>query len=146
MKKTLPFLLGLTFVAIALCTSSCKKGIADPVTLDKAAGKWSINAIRYRIHTGSSYQDSTVPWRPNPENFVSFDGKSNMQYRFNNTSVFNGTYTFIREDSIIMNMGEEVSRWKILLLTPTNFNIEMTSEYLHDFPGRKVTTFQSFVR
>ncbi len=144
MLRCLP---GLLCMVLAFQVSSCKKGIKDPVTLDKAAGKWSINAIRYQIYNGAATpQDSTVPWRPNPENFVSFDGVSNLQYRFNNSPLYSGTYSFIREDSIIMNMDGETTRWKILLLTPTNFNIERTSNNLHDFPGKRVTTYQSFVR
>jgi len=146
-KKYLPLLAGLCCIIFSLPLSSCKKGITNPINLDKAAGKWSINAVRYRLHVGlSNYQDSTAPWNPSPENFVSFDGKSTLQYQFNTARIFNGTYKFIREDSIVMNVDGETSRWKILLLTPNNFNIEMTSEYLHDFPGRKVTIYQSFVR
>ncbi len=138
---------GLLCVSLALQLAGCKKGIKDPVTLDKAAGKWSINAIRYQIYNGTpTPQDSTVPWRPNPENFVSFDGVSNLQYKYNSSPVYNGSYAFIREDSIILTMDGETTRWKVLLLTPTNFNIQRTSDHLHDFPGRTVTMYQSFVR
>ncbi|MBL0355466.1 MAG: hypothetical protein IPP72_00600 [Chitinophagaceae bacterium] len=137
----------LAIVFAATLSSCSKKGIKDPVTLDKAAGKWSINAIRHQIYTGSSTpEDSTVPWRPNPENFVIFDGVSAFQYAFNGSSTINGIYSFIGQDSISINLDGENNRWKILLLTPTNFNIERTSDNLHDFPGATVVTYQSFVR
>lgn len=147
MKKNLlirPALLGLVFAATL---TSCKKGIKEPVTLDRAAGKWSINAIRYQVFNGSSTpQDSTVPWRPVTENAVTFDGISTFQYRFNSAGVINGTYSFLGQDSISITMDGEATRWKILLLTTTNFNIQRTSDNLHDFPGATVISYQSFVR
>ncbi len=147
MKKNLlflPILLGIIFAAI---TPGCKKGITNPVTLDKAAGKWSINAVRYQIYHGTlTPKDSTVPWRPNPENFVSFDGLSAMQYCFNNTVATPGAYAFAGTDSIDIYLDHDTRRWKILLLTETNFNIESTTTDNTSFPGATVVTFQGFVR
>ncbi len=148
MKKNLLSLSAVIVLAIAVSFSSCKKGIKDPVTLDKAAGKWSINAIRYQVFAGGSSnpQDSTVPWRPNPENYVTFDGTSTFRYAFNNSGTISGQYAFVGSDSMSITMDGATSRWKILLLTPTNFNIEQTSDNVHDFPGATVITYQSFVR
>lgn len=138
----------LSIVCLVLIVSSCtKKGISDPVTLDKAAGKWSINAIRYQISNGSpSHQDSTVPWRPDPENFVTFDGVAALQYSFNSPNVLGGDYNFIGNDSISITINHQTTRWKILLLTGTNFNIENTSTNNPSFPGATVKTFQGFVK
>lgn len=147
MKKHLLLQTAVLTIVFAAALSSCKKGIKDAVTLDRAAGKWSINSIRYQVYTGSpTPQDSTVPWRPNPENFVHFDGVSAFQYAYNGSATINGTYSFIGQDSISIALNGENNRWKILLLTPTNFNIERTSNNLHDFPGATVVTYQSFVR
>jgi hypothetical protein len=147
-KKNLLFLSAIVGIVFTATLSSCsKKGIKDPVTLDKATGKWSINSIRYQVYTGSSTpKDSTVPWHPNPENYVIFDGVANFQYAFNSPNTVNGNYSFIGQDSISISMEAEATRWKILLLTPTNFNIERTAGNLHDFPGATVVTYQSFVR
>lgn len=146
MKKFLPFpiIAGIIF----LCAfASCKKGVTQAVTLDKAAGKWSINAIRYKIYNGTSTpKDSTIPWRPAPENFVSFDGKSNLQYCFNSPTSNAGDYAFVGSDSIDIHVDHETKRWKVLLLTETNFNIETRSSDNSDFPGATVVTFQGFVR
>lgn len=147
MKKNLLIKTTTVLFAFAVSLSSCKKGIQKAVTLDKAAGKWSINAIRYQVYEGSTTpKDSTVPWVPNPENYVIFDGVANFQYAFNSPQTINGNYSFISADSISISMDAETTRWKILLLTPTNFNIERTSGNLHDFPGATVVTYQSFVR
>lgn len=147
MKKSLLITTAILGFVFSATITSCKKGIKDPVTLDKAAGKWSINAIRYQIYNNSTTpQDSTVPWRPIPENYVIFDGAANFQYCFNSSSVTNGNYAFVGSDSISINMDGEATRWQILLLTATNFNIARTSNNLHDFPGARVVTYQSFVR
>ena len=132
---------------MATLGSCSKKGIINPVTLDKASGKWSINAIRYKVYNGTpTPKDSTIPWRPNPENFVSFDGVSTLQYSFNSPVVSGGEYSFIGTDSISIKVDHEATRWKILLLTETNFNIESTSSNNTAFPGATVITFQGFVR
>ncbi len=147
MKKKLLLLTAILGIALVAGLGSCsKKGITDPVTLDKAAGKWSINAVRYQISNGSATKDSTIPWRPAPENFVSFDGVASMQYCFNNSGVMNGEYTLVGNDSISLRVDHQTTRWKILLLTGTNFNIESTSSNSTDFPGATVKTYQSFVR
>ena len=137
----------------ALCTlltlinSGCKKGIKEPVTLDKAAGKWSINAIRMQVLNGSTIlTDSTVPWRPVVENFVTFDGISKLNYNFNKPTATAGNYTLYGYDSIRIQIGDDNRKWKILLLTTTNFNIETTSTNNSTYPGAKVVTFQGFVR
>lgn len=148
MKKNLLFLSILLGIGFIIITSSCKKGITDPITLDKAAGKWSINAIRYKIYNGTTTpKDSTIPWRPTPENFVTFDGTSNLQYCFNSTAVTGGNYSFVGSDSIDIHLGgHDTQRWKILLLTETNFNVERTSTDNNAFPDATVVTFQGFVR
>ena len=137
----------------ALCTlltlinSGCKKGIKEPVTLDKAAGKWSINAIRMQVINGSTIiTDSTIPWRPVVENFVTFDGISKLNYNFNKPTATAGNYTLYGYDSIRIQIGDDNRKWKILLLTTTNFNIETTSTNNSTYPGAKVVTFQGFVR
>ena len=137
----------------ALCTlltlinSGCKKGIKEPVTLDKAAGKWSINAIRMQVLNGSTIlTDSTVPWTPVVENFVTFDGISKLNYNFNKPTATAGNYILYGYDSIRIQIGDDNRKWKILLLTTTNFNIETTSTNNSTYPGAKVVTFQGFVR
>ncbi len=148
MKKNLLSLTAILAIVFSAIFSGCaKKGITDPVALDKASGKWSINAIRYQVYNGSpTPKDSTIPWRPNPENFVSFDGVSSLQYSFNSPTVLGGEYSFIGNDSISIRVDHTTTRWKILLLTNTNFNIESTSSNNPDFPGATVVTFQGFVR
>jgi hypothetical protein len=138
---------------VATCTlltfinSGCKKGIKDPVTLDKAAGKWSINAIRMQVLNGSTIlSDSTLPWRPVVENFVTFNGISALSYNYNKPTATNGDYTLYDYDSIRIRLGNDNRKWKILLLTATNFNIETTSTDNSNYPGAKVVTFQGFVR
>jgi len=138
---------------VALCTllilinSGCKKGIKEPVTLDKAAGKWSINAIRMQVINGSTIiTDSTVPWRPVVENFIAFDGISKLNYNFNKASATAGNYTLYGYDSIRLQIGDDNRKWKILLLTTTNFNIQTTSNDNASYPGAQVVTFQGFVR
>lgn len=148
MKKyllQLPAIAGLTMLAIG---SSCKKGISDPITLDKASGKWSINAIRLKIYDGTTgtTKDSTIPWRPTPENYVSFDGVSNIKYCFNSTATLTGAYSFIGTDSINLKIGSDNKRWKVLLLTETNFNIETTTVDKSSLPSKTTVTFQGFVR
>jgi len=136
----------ITLLSIS-CFTACKKGIKDPVTLDKAAGKWSINAIRMQAFNGTTLlRDSTVPWTPIVENYVSFDGISNISYRFNSSTSTAGEYKLLRNDSIMMSVGSDNRRWKILLLTATNFNIETTTNDDDNFPGATVVTFQGFVR
>lgn len=133
---------------LSICSfTGCKKGIKDPVTLDKAAGKWSINAIRMQAFNGKTLlRDSTVPWRPVVENYVSFDGISNINYCFNSSTSTAGEYKLLPNDSIMMSVGNDYRRWKILLLTATNFNIETTTDNDDNFPGATVVTFQGFVR
>jgi len=138
----------ILLVAILLLTiTSCKKGIKQAVTLDRAAGKWSINAVRYKISYGTSNgKDSTVPWKPVVENYVSFDGVSHLEYCFNTSSASGGEYGFVSTDSIDIKIGNDKNRWKIDLLTNTNFNIERTSTDNNAFPGATVVTYQGFVR
>jgi hypothetical protein len=138
----------ILLVAILLLTiTSCKKGIKQAVTLDRAAGKWSINAVRYNISYGTSNsKDSTVPWKPVVENYVSFDGVSHLEYCFNTSSASGGAYKFVSADSIDIKIGNDEHRWKIDLLTNTNFNIERTSTDNNAFPGATVVTYQGFVR
>ena len=148
MKKHLHLvhiLLGSIFL---LTISSCvKKGIKDAVTLDQAAGKWSINAIRYKISYGTAQaKDSTVPWRPVIENYVSFDGVSRLEYCFNSSSATGGSYSFVGKDSIDIKVGNDTNRWKINLLTNTNFNIQRTYIDNTKFPGATVINYQGFVR
>ena len=124
-----------------------KPGIKNPVTLDDAAGKWSINAIRYKIYNGTpEAKDSTVPWKPVRENFVSFDGVSHLEYCFNSSTATSGEYSFVGKDSIDIKVGSETKRWRVDLLTNTNFNIERTSFDDTAFPGATVITYQGFVR
>lgn len=131
-----------------LTISSCvKKGIKEAVTLDQAVGKWSINAIRYKIYYGTpEAKDSTVPWRPVVENYISFDGISRLEYCFNSAAATGGEYSFVGADSIDIKVGTDINRWKILLLTNTNFNIQRTYIDNTKFPGATVITYQGFVR
>lgn len=136
-----------TCTLLTLINSGCKKGIKDPVTLDKAAGKWSINAIRMQVINGSTIiTDSTIPWRPVVENFITFDGISKLNYNFNKASATAGNYTLYGYDSIRLQIGDDNRKWKILLLTTTNFNIQTTSNDNASYPGAQVITFQGFVR
>lgn len=148
MKKNLLLLTAILAIVASVIFPGCvKKGIENPITLDKASGKWSINAVRYKVYNGSpTPKDSTIPWRPNPENFVSFDGVSSLQYSFNSPAILSGDYSFIGEDSISIRMDHTTTRWKILLLTGSNFNIESTSSNNPEFPGATVVTYQGFVR
>jgi hypothetical protein len=137
----------LSILCLALLAGCSKNGITDAVTLDKAAGKWGIHGVRYQVFTGSpTPKDSSVPWVPNPENFIKFDGVASMQYSFNSPIVWTGDYSLIGNDSISINIDHQTTRWKILLLTETNFNIEMTSTNHPSFPGATVKTFQGFIR
>jgi hypothetical protein len=146
-KKKLLILQIILGIGFTTSMVSCTKGIKEPVTLDNAAGTWYIHAIRYQIYDGTQTpQDSTVPWNPAPRNFVNFDGISKLQYCFNSPNATSGSYSFIGDDSIRITVGNEDARWKILLLTPTNFNIERTSTDNHTFPGALVVKYQSFVR
>lgn len=147
MKKHLHFVLPLLGSFFLLTIISCKKGIKDPVNLDKASGKWAINAIRYKIYYGTNDpKDSTVPWKPVVENYVSFDGVSRLEYCYNASTSTGGEYAFVPGDSIDIKLGTEIRRWKIDLLTNTNFNIETTSTNNTSFPGATVVTYQGFVR
>lgn len=148
MKKNLHRLQIILGFAFLLALGSClKKGIKDAVTLDKAAGKWSINAVRYKIYYGTpTSKDSTVPWKPVIENYVSFDGVSRLEYCFNSSTSTGGEYVFVGPDSIDIKMGGVTNRWQIDLLTNTNFNIERTSTDNNSFPGATVVTYQGFVR
>ena len=147
MKKHLHLVHILLSSIFLLTVSSCvKKGIKDAVTLDQAAGKWSINAIRYKIYYGTSPKDSTVPWRPVVENYVSFDGVSHLEYCFNSSSATGGEYSFVGKDSIDIKVGNDINRWKIDLLTNTNFNIQRTYIDNTKFPGATVVNYQGFVR
>ena len=147
MKKNLHLIHILLSFFFVLAIASCKKGIKEAVTLDKAAGKWSINAVRYQAFYGTSEaKDSTVPWKPVVENYVDFDGVSHLEYCFNSSSATGGEYAFVGHDSIDIKVGSETGRWKIDLLTGTNFNIEKTSTNHTSFPGATVITYQGFVR
>ena len=148
MKKNLHFVYILLGSIFLLTIPSCvKKGIKDAVTLDKAAGKWSINAIRYKIYYGTAdSKDSTVPWKPVVENYVSFDGISRLEYCFNSSAATGGEYSFLGADSIDIKVGTDINRWKILLLTNTNFNIQRTDTDNTKVPGATVITYQGFVR
>lgn len=147
MKKNLLTVYTLITLLSISCFTACKKGIKDPVTLDKAAGKWSINAIRMQAFNGKTLlRDSTVPWRPVVENYVFFDGISNLNYCFNTSNSTAGEYKLLANDSIILSVGNDNRHWKILLLTATNFNIETTTDNDNNFPGTTVVTFQGFVR
>ena len=147
MKRNLLSVYTLVGLLSISCFFGCKKGIKDPVTLDKASGKWSINAIRMQAFNGTTLlRDSTVPWRPIVENYVSFDGISNVNYCFNSSTSTPGDYKLLASDSIMLRVGNDNRRWKILLLTATNFNIETTDHDNSAFPGATVITFQGFVR
>jgi len=146
-KKHLHLVYLLLGSFLLVTTISCRKGVKEAVTLDKAAGKWSINAVRYKIYYGTANaKDSTVPWKPVVENYVSFDGVSRLEYCFNTSNSTGGEYAFAGEDSIDIKMGNDIGRWRIDLLTNTNFNIEKTSTDNNSFPGATVITYQGFVR
>ncbi len=147
MKRNLLSVYALVGLLSISCFTGCKKGIKDPVTLDKASGKWSINAIRMQAFNGTTLlRDSTVPWQPIIENYVSFDGISNVNYCFNSSTSTPGDYKLLASDSIMLRVGNDNRRWKILLLTATNFNIETTDHDNSAFPGATVVTYQGFVR
>jgi hypothetical protein len=147
-KKHLHFLSLLAASIFVLTITGCvKKGIKEAITLDDAAGKWNIHAIRYKFYYGTPEgKDSTVPWKPIPENYVSFDGVSRLEYCFNSPSSTSGDYKFIGHDSIDIKVGNETNRWKIQLLTNTNFNIERTYIDNTKFPGATVVNYQGFIR
>ena len=147
MKQTLPKVLFALLVILSFLSFGCKKGITDPVTLDKAAGKWSINAIRYQYFiAGNLVKDSTTPWQPVVENFANFDGRSTIKYCFNTSYVTTGQYSMLPNDSIYIKMGSEDFKWKILLLTGTNFNIARTISNYNDDPSATCIMYKSFVR
>lgn len=148
MKRNLLPLTILLVIIVSASIYSCKKGIKDPVTLDQAAGNWNIHAIRYNIYYGTPDPvDSTIPRIPNTKRFVTFDGVSQIQYCFNSVTSFSGDYNFIGKDSIQISMNGETLRWKIMLLTSTNFNIERTLTDKSAFPGAtNVVMYQGFVR
>jgi len=141
----LPTALLITVAAVTLC-SCLKPGVKAPVTLDKVAGRWYIHALRYKIYNGTSTpQDSTVPVRPIAGNYATFDGASGLKYCYNSAETSTGSYTLIGQDSIEINLNAEKTRWKITLLTSTNFNIQRESSNLHDFPGARVIQYQEFI-
>lgn len=147
MKKNLPLItLLVAFISFA-STNGCKKGVKDAVTLDKAAGKWIIHGIRMKIFYGTTLaKDSTVPWRPVVENFVNFDGVNSLRYCYNSENVLPGQYNFFSQDSIAMLVGDDSQKWKIQLLTATNFNIETTTTNNNEFPGATVVIYKGFIR
>ncbi|MFT3681319.1 MAG: hypothetical protein QM791_13665 [Ferruginibacter sp.] len=166
MNKNLPASLLLSVCLLVALMTGCKKGVKDPVTLDKAAGTWSINSIRFNASYGAgATKDSTVPWKPVIGNNVTFDGVSKFDYSFNVDYKSFGTYsldalsdsmtiTFGRDnnrldgiDYLVKAFGGETTRWKILLLTSTNFNIAKTVNSHNAFPGASsVVIYQSYVR
>lgn len=167
MKKALPtFLIIITGCFFITATVGCKKitGIKDPVTLDEASGTWSINAVWFNASYGSgATRDSLIPWKPILGNWVTFDGISKMEYCFNRSYKSFGSYKLENSDSMTVTFtennrvedidylvkifGGETSKWKIRLLTPTNFNIEKTVESHSAFPGATtVKIYQNFVR
>ncbi len=147
--------------------AGCKKliGVKEPVNLDKVNGTWSINAVRFNaFYGGEVSKDSTIPWKPIIGNNVKFDGVSNMEYCFNLPYKNYGTYKLEPGDSITISFikdnnrlegidywvkafGGETTKWKIRLLTATNFNIEKTVDSHIAFPGASsVIMYQNFVR
>lgn len=148
MKRNLLPLTVLLGIIVSASVCSCKKGIKDPVTLDNAAGHWDIHGVRYNIYYGTPEPvDSTVPWVNDTKRFVTFDGLSQIQYCFNTNTASNGEYTFMGKDSIAISLNGETLKWKIMLLTPTNFNIERTLTNKSAFPGAtEVVMYQGFVR
>jgi len=138
----------LSIASVLLLASCAKQGISEAVTKDNAAGKWVIHGVRYQVYNNGSStpRDSSQPWKPNPENFVNFDGVSKLSYSYNSPAVTSGEYAFIGNDSISITMNHETTRWKILLLTNTNFNIETTTTNHPSFPGATVKTYQGFIR
>jgi hypothetical protein len=148
MKQRLPLLvLSSLFAASAFLVSCSKEGIQKPVNSEKATGKWSFNAIRMKVYYGGTlYKDSTLPWQPVVENFINFDGSSSVSYCFNSSEVSSGRYTLLPEDLLNMKIDGEDNDWKILLLTPTNFNIVRTVTNHNDFPGATVDIYHCFVR
>ncbi|HMO61671.1 MAG TPA: hypothetical protein PKC39_09755 [Ferruginibacter sp.] len=165
MNKSLPGAFIAVVCLLAIMGASCKKGVKEPVTLDKAAGTWSINAVRFSAFYGSgTSKDSTIPWKPIIGNNVRFDGVSNMEYCFNLPYKNFGTYQLNAGDSITISFvkdnnrlegidywvkafGGETTKWKIRLLTATNFNIEKTVDQHIAFPGAStVIMYQNFVR
>jgi len=144
-KNILIYLVGGLFLS---AFSGCAKpGIKEPVTLDKAAGNWTIHSIRLKVYNGSSLiKDSLVPWKPVKTNYVNFDGVSKVDYCYNSAATKTGEYKLMGEDSIHMTLTNDIRSWKILLLTSTNFNIETTSNSNTSFPGSTVITYQGFIR
>ena len=148
MKRRLHLLVLCTLFILPLLITSCsKEGIKNPVNTDKAAGKWSFNAIRMKVYYGGRlYKDSTLPWQPVVENFIDFDGSSNVSYCFNSSEISSGRYAILPGDMLNMKIDGEDNDWKILLLTPTNFNIVRTVTNHNDFPGATVDLYHCFVR
>ena len=148
MKRKLPLLAIPLIAATLIFLGSCsKEGIKNPVNTEKATGKWSFNAIRMKVYYGGTfYRDSTLPWQPVVENFIHFDGSSNVSYSFNSSEVSSGRYAMLPEDMMNMKIDGEDHDWKILLLTPTNFNIVRTVTNHNAFPGATVEIYHCFVR
>jgi len=144
-KNILTYILGGFFLQIfAGCV---KPGIKAPVTLDKAAGRWYINAIRIQVlYGGILSKDSLVPRNASTVNLIDFDGVSKIEYRFNTTVAKEGSYSFFGLDSIAIKLIDDDRKWKVLLLTGTNFNIQTSTTDNNSFPGATVITFRGLER
>ena len=146
MKKNILFYLlgGFFLTAFSGCA---KPGIKEPVTLDKAAGKWFIKSVRIQVFNGSILtKDSLVPKKSGTGSYVTFDGISKIDYCFNTTTAKEGNYAFLGTDSISLKIADDNRRWKILLLTGTNFNIQTSATNNNSFPGATVITYQGLER
>ncbi|HMK02912.1 MAG TPA: hypothetical protein VK489_01920 [Ferruginibacter sp.] len=134
---------------LSITTNSCKKidnGGIDTPKEQQVIGTWNINRIQLKIYSGSTFlKDTIIPQHPNPVNFVRFAGANEFEYKFNN-SLNVGAYQFKGSDSLISNVTSGIYRWKMLTLTKVLFTVMSTSTNDPLYPGKKVETYQTFVR
>ena len=140
---------------IIVSTTACKKvdkAVARPKE-ELIQAKWSINKVELKFYTnaGALVMDSTVKQTPQPENFVTFSGSANVEYRFNKPTSDMGTYSFSGADSVYASIGSSIpdittsGKWYNQLLTETNFNVIGKGTHA-GYPGYYVIIYQSFVR
>ncbi len=88
-------------------------------------------------------KDSTLPYTPQPSNYINFNANGTLEYKFNSPTLQTGTYEFIGMDSIYAKIGGTQYRWQNLLLTTEIFNVKYTNG---NAPGTTIHTYQSFAR
>ena len=124
---------------------SCKKK-TELSNQELIAGKWKINEIRLNTFSeGILVKDSLLTANPQPENYAEFSTGESFTYCFNKPIADSGTYKFITNDSLYTSLGNELYKWKVLLLTSEILNVQNTRPYT-PLPGATLITYQTFVR